>query len=227
MIPTLLITFREVIEAALIVATILGMLVKLNLQQKIKTVWAASVSALAASFLIVYVASIAGTSIQKIYSSTTEGILYIISALFVTWAVFFLHTRFGRKKMHQLETLKHDIVGPGLFLLTFTAVMREGMEIALFLSTIYLTSSPAAIVLGFTGGILFGVAVSILFFHASIRIPVYWAFRVASYLLILTAGNLLAQGVSDFPVRNVTTIPTIAALTYIFLMHRWVFVRSR
>lgn len=227
MIPTLLITLREVIEASLIVATILGMLTKAKLKNHIKTVWVATSAALAISFFLVFGGSMIGVNIQQIYTATTEGILYIVSAFFITWAVFFLHNQFGRKKMHLLQTMKETIARRGIFMLTFTAVLREGIEIALFLSTVYLTSRPVAIITGFAGGIVLGILISALFFSATVRMPVYWAFRATSFLLIIFAGQLLAKGVGEFRFNTIQTLPALAGLTYIFLMHRWVFVRSR
>jgi high-affinity iron transporter len=227
MLPTFLITLREVIEASLIVATILGMLVKLKQYESLKTVWVAAASALLTSFALVFGGSLYGVRIQKLYTTNIEGLLFILSACFITWAVFFLHTHFGKKKMHFLETLKDSVTGRGLFMLTFTAVLREGIEIALFLSTIYLTNTPLAVVTGFAGGVAAGILISFAFFTASIRLPVFWAFRGTSILLILLAGRLLAQGVGEFRVNTIQTLPALTALTYIFVMHRWVFVRSR
>lgn len=227
MIPTLLITLREVVEASLIVATILGMLVKLNQRERMKTVWVAAISALFISFLLVFGGSLVGLNIQKLYTGNVEGVLFILSACFITWAVFFLHNQFGHKKVHFLQTMKDSLERRGLFILTFTAVLREGIEVALFLSTIYLTSTPAAIVTGFAGGAAIGIIISFAFFTASIRMPVFWAFRGTSLLLIIFAGGLLAQGIGEFRLNTVQTLPTIVGLTYIFLMHRWVFVHSR
>jgi len=207
MIPTLLITLREVIEAALIVATIIGMLTKLNQTNQIKTVWTATTCALALSFLFVFGGSILGMNMQKIYTPAAEKILYILSAVFITWTVFFLHNQIGLKKLHLSQ---------GVFLLTLTAVLREGIEIALFLSTVYLTNTPFAILTGFVSGIILGIGISVLFFSATIHMSMHVAFRVISFLLILVAGNLLTHA-----------LPLYVGLTYIFLMHRWVFVRSR
>lgn len=227
MIPAFLITLREVIEASLIVATILGVLTNLHQDKKIKTVWSATACALAASFLLVFFGSTLGVNIQKIYTPATEGFLSILSAFFITWAVFTLHNRFARKKMHLLSRMKETIKQDGIFLFTFTSVFREGIEIALFLSTQYVTNVPLAVITGFAGGIAAGIFISLLFFYGTIHMPVFWAFRATSYLLILVAGISLARGLSEFHVQTITTIPAIAGLTYIFLMHRWVFVRSR
>lgn len=238
MIPTLLITLREVIEASLIVATILGILVKLNEREQIKIVWSATLSALLASFLLVAGGSLVGMRIQRIMDSPiTEGISLAVSAFFVTWAVFTLHKRFAREKMHMLSRLNQTIETNGLFLFTFAAVFREGIEIFLFLSTLYLTNTPIAIMGGFSAGVLLGLFVSILFFSATIRLPVYWAFRITSYLLIVFAAGLLAQGVSAFagagilphigPITfHMDLLQLSVYLTYIYFMHRRVFVRS-
>ena len=66
MLPSFLITFREVIEATLIVATILGILVKLNQHKNIKTVWMATFSAGIVSMGLLLAGSIAGLKIQEL-----------------------------------------------------------------------------------------------------------------------------------------------------------------
>lgn len=236
MFPTLLITLREVIEATLIVATILGILVREHRENDCKTVWTATIAALILSFFLVLGGSLVGVNVSRVFGGPLfEGGVYVVSAFFVTWAVFFLHSRFAQKKMLLLSRMRETLARDGIFALTFIAVLREGIEITLFLTTIYLTSTPVAIVSGFFGGIALGLSISFLFFRAIVRVPVYWAFRATGFLLIFSAGGLLAQGVGDLletgPFPNLTgsihTLPLIAATTYIYLMHRRVFVRSR
>ncbi|QQR64201.1 FTR1 family protein [Candidatus Roizmanbacteria bacterium] len=107
MLPAFLITFREVIEASLIVATILGILSKLNQGKSIKTVWTATALAGFLSVILIGVGSLGGLQFQKLYSGkieqTTEGVLMITSAIFITWAVFFLHKHFSRYKVELLK----------------------------------------------------------------------------------------------------------------------------
>ena len=205
MLPSFLITFREVIEAALIVATILGILTKLGRKKEIKTVWLATAAAAAVSVLLLLAGSIAGIKIQEIYSGPTEefieGILMLVSAVFITWAVFFLHNYFGRYKTRLLAKLKKTVElqeQRGLFVLAFTAVFREGFEIVLFLSTIYFSSNPAAILGGFAMGATLALFVCFGLFAATLRMPVFYAFRVTSALLILFAAGLLAHGAHEF-----------------------------
>jgi len=204
MMPSFLITFREVIEAALIVATILGILTRLGQKKETKTVWLATAAAAATSVLLLLVGSLLGLKVQELYSGKieefVEGILMIISAAFITWAVFFLHTYFGRYKTHLLASLKKTVEQNeqrGLFILAFTAVIREGFEIVLFLSTAYFSSDPISILTGFGFGVIAALAVCFGLFAATLRIPVYWAFKITSALLILFAAGLLAHGTHE------------------------------
>ena len=205
-IPSLLVTFREVIEASLIVATILGILVKLNRTKEIKTVWIATMAATLASIALLGLGSLFGIKVQEVYSGRTEelieGILMITSAFFITWAVFFLHKYFAHYKVALLQKVKSVVEKNGkqrgLFGLVFTAVFREGFEIVLFLTTIYFSSQPGPILGGFGLGLIAGLLVSFVFFSATLKLPVYWAFRVSSVLLILFASNLLWRGSHEF-----------------------------
>lgn len=205
MLPSFLITFREVIEASLIVATVLGILIKLGQTRAVKTVWFATAAATTLSFLLLGIGSVLGLKVQEFYTGKTEeiigGSLMILSAIFITWAVFFLHKYFSKYKVILLTKIKNKVENQeqrGLFLLVFTAVFREGFEIVLFLTTIYLSSNPNDIFAGFAGGMIGGLLVSIALFTATLRLPVFLAFRATSVLLILFAAGLLSRGIGEF-----------------------------
>lgn len=222
MLPAFLITVREVIEASLIVATILGILVRLKQAKSVKTVWLATAAAAGVSVALIGVGSLLGIKVQEVYAGKTEefieGILMVVSAVFITWAVFFLHKYFASYKTRLLVKIKETVEKEeqkGLFILVFTAVFREGFEIALFLSTIYFSSNPGQIFSGFVGGAAAGLLISFGLFAATIRLPVFYAFRITSVLLILFAGGLLARGAHEFVEAGV--IPELAKMTFVFL----------
>lgn len=229
MLPAFLITFREVIEASLIVATILGILVKLGQKKLIKTVWLATAAATIVSFVLLGLGSLLGVSVREIYTGKAEelmeGIFMITSALFITWAVFFLHKYFSRYKVQLLTKIKETVKAQqhrGLFLLVFTAVFREGFEIVLFLTTIYFSSNPQQIFTGFAGGMIGGLLVSTALFTATLRLPVYHAFRVSSALLIMFAAGLLSRGVHEFAEAGV--IPELTKISLPLLPQKGTFV---
>lgn len=221
MLPTFLITFREVIEASLIVATILGILLKLKQQKSVKTVWLATAAASSLSFVLLGIGSLLGFKVQELYYSKEafiEGCLMIISSIFITWAVFFLHKYFAVKKTRLLQKIKATVEKEeqnGLFILVFTAVLREGFEIVLFLSTIYFSSNPTSIFSGFVIGIFTALLVSFGLFTATLRLPVFWTFRLTSILLILFAGGLLVRGIHEF--AEIGLLPQIREVTLAFI----------
>lgn len=229
MLPTFLITFREVIEAALIVATILGILVKLGHRKSIKTVWIATGAAAILSIFLLGIGSLLGFRVQELYSGTVEkfveGVLMMVSAIFITWAVFFLHKYFAQYKAHLIAKIKSIVdkeEQKGLFVLVFTAVFREGFEIVLFLSSIYFSSNPQNIFTGFIGGVLAALLISFGLFTATIRLPVFYAFRITSILLILFAAGLLARGVHEF--AEVGLLPEIGKMTFAFIPPKTTFM---
>lgn len=228
MLPSFLISLREVIEASLIIATILGILVKLNQQQAIKTVWLATGAAALLSIFLLGTGSLIGLRVNELfegYEPYIEGSLMVISAIFITWAVFFLHNYFSRNKTRLLQKIKKKIEQEeqrGLFALVFIAVFREGFEIVLFLSTVYFSSDPLSIFTGFIGGTVVALMIAFGLFTATFRLPVFYAFRTTSILLILFAAGLLARGVHEF--AEVGMLPEIGKMTFAFIPPKTTFI---
>lgn len=142
----------------------------------------------------------------------------IVSAVFITWAVFFLHTFFSQHKGQLMQKVKKTVETremKGLWILVFTAVFREGFEIALFLSSIYLSSRPTDVFFGFLGGVALGLSVSFFFFRTTERLPIQYAFRISGILLILFAGGLIARGIHEFAEAHI--IPEFFLMTFAFI----------
>lgn len=219
MLPAFLITFREVLEASLIVATILGILAKLGHTKSIKTVWLATGAAALLSMLLLGIGSLFGLKVQEVYTGRIEefieGALMMLSALFITWAVFFLHRYFSHYKVRLLQKVRQTMEleeQRGIFLLAFTAVLREGFEIVMFLTTIYFSSNPQQIFTGFASGLVGGLLISLALFTATLRMPVYYAFRASSVLLILFAAGLLSRGMHEFTEAGM--LPELTRITF-------------
>lgn len=215
MIPAYLITLREAIEASLIVATFAGILTKLGKKNGLNALFGGALLATFVSVIVVITASIIGIQIQRVYSGSieavTEGVLYIFSAIFVTYAVFFLHKHFAGNRVRLIRQMQEALSVDerrGLFLLAFSLVLREGIEIALFLSTTFLSDSPVAIITGCMFGLATGIVLSMLMIVATIRIPVYTALRTTTFLIILFAAGLLSQGIHELTEAGVIPATT-------------------
>ena len=222
MLAALLISVREIIEATLIVATVVGILTKLKQTQLIKTVFAATFSAVVVSIGFLALGSFLGLQVQELYTgeieAVIEGSLMLLSAAFVTWAVFFLHNTFGHNKLELLKkinTTVHAGEKNAIFTLVFSSVLREGFEIVLFLSTLYLSTSPQEIFTGFFLGLVIGLLFCYVVFKTTIKLPIYYAFSVTSVLLVTFAAGLFSRGIYKFIELGV--IPELSNVTLKFL----------
>lgn len=205
MLPALLITFREVVEAVLVVATIAGLVIRMGDKSRIPTIAAAAGAAVLASALVIVGSSLLGLQFHNLYVGPTEtlieGVLMITSAVFMVWAVLSLHNHFAHHKVHLLHKIRGSVeAGENrvLAVLVFTAVFREGIEIALFLSTTFLQENPQQVLIGLMIGALFGLFVAALLMTFTIKLPVYWAFRASTVLLILFSAGLFVRGLGEF-----------------------------
>lgn len=202
---------------------------KLDKKKSVRTVWMAVALAGIASVLLLFLASILGLEISEIYEGRVEeiveGSFMVLSAFFVSWAVFFLHRYFAKQREKILQKVKKSIEKEeqrGLFLLTFFAVFREGFEIVLFLSTVYLSTSPRDVLFGFLIGLGLASLVSVGIFTLTSKTSFSFAFKIANILLILFAAGLLIRGVSEF--TEAGFLPETFEMTLAFVPPKTTFI---
>ena len=204
MLPTFLITLREVIEAALIVSIFVALLVKFDQRENLRIVLLAVSVAIIASLALVFAGSIIGLQVQEIYEeyeAIFEGILMIISVIFITWIIFYLHSFFSKNQKKLTEKASSEIQKKekgGIFIMIFTIVFREGVEIALFLATFYFYTKPQDVLVGFIYGLITGTLIAFIFYKTTKRLPADKILNVTNILLILFAAGLLIRAIHEF-----------------------------
>ncbi|NIO71577.1 MAG: hypothetical protein GTN71_21740, partial [Anaerolineae bacterium] len=140
-----LITFREGLEAALIVGIVLGYLKKTGHMDRQRSVWWGVVAAIAASLAAALGLQAVGARFEGRAEEIFEGVTMLLAAGVLTWMVFWMQAQ-GRRIKGQLEEEVRQAVATerswALFSLAFLAVVREGIETVLFLSAAVFASSP-------------------------------------------------------------------------------------
>ena len=222
MFPSSLITFREVTEAALIVATITGILRRLGVKDRLKIVLTATLAAIGASIALVFGFELLGMRFQSWYAGSNqqllEGSLMLVAAICISWSVFMINRNFGeyKSKLHEALNIHVNRADTwGLFILIFTSVFREGFEIVLFLTTLSLTTNHSPLLVGFLFGSVVGLLFAVGIFATTIKLHIRLVFRVTSALLILFAAGLLARGIHEFTEAGV--LPEMSAFALNFL----------
>jgi high-affinity iron transporter len=201
MLSSSLITLREGLEAALIVGIVLGYLRKTGNLGRQGSVWAGVASALLVSLAAALGLSAIGAEFSGRGEQVFEGVAMALAAVILTWMIFWMH-RQSRQIRGDLEDGVRRAVDAGangaLFWLAFIAVVREGLETALFLTAAVFTATATDTVIGGLIGLLLAVAIGWLLYLGTARLPVAAFFRVTGALLVVFAAGLVANSVGEF-----------------------------
>jgi high-affinity iron transporter len=113
----------------------------------------------------------------------------------VTYMIVWMQ-KHGRALKGQLEGAAAEALAQGsawaLVGMAFLAVLREGMETAVFLlATFQASEDPALASGGAVAGVLVAVAIGFALFRGAIRIDLGRFFRATSFVLVLVAAGLV------------------------------------
>jgi len=209
MLPSFLLALREGLEAALIVGIVLGALRQMRRTELSPAVWQGVVAAALVSVVVGAILTALGLGLEEPYEQIFEGLTMFLAAGILTWMIFWMN-RQSRHLKNELEAGVRQAVSQSsraLFALAFLAVVREGIELALFLTASTFASDAAQTI---TGAIL-GLAVSAFLgwslFASTLKLDLRRFFQVTGFLLILFAAGLVAHGVHEF--NEVGWIPAV------------------
>lgn len=208
MIESFIITFRETLEAALIIGIVLSYLVKTKQIKYNNIVYLAVVSGIVASIIGAWLfTSLAGGFTGRA-EEIFEGITMLIGAALLTTMILWM-----MKQKHIAQELEHRVAAElnqahkfGLFLLVFIAVLREGIETVIFLGAASFVSTGNSLI-GALAGITVAIFLGYAIFVGSMKINLKKFFNITSILLILFAAGLVAHGIHEF--HEAKVIPTV------------------
>jgi high-affinity iron transporter len=171
----LLTGLREGVEAALIVAIVLAYLVRTGNGAQAGKVWVGAIVAVLLSAVLGFAIYASVGSFEEPYEQIFEGTTMLLAAAVVTWMLFWMRRAAGGIKGELQSGVDKALVTGGawgLAILAFTAVIREGVETALFLAG-HATSAESgalAILLGAIAGLAIAVAIGYGFYRGSRRV---------------------------------------------------------
>jgi high-affinity iron transporter len=193
-----LISLREGVEASLVVGIILVYLSRTGRQNLAKFVWY-GVAAAAALSLAVAVA----LERWQVSQDGFEGLLLLVAAFFVVTMIIWMN-RVARhlkkdieQKVEAYAARAGKAAGWGIFLFVFLMVVREGVELAVILRAVELSSAGLQTWIGTIAGIGASVAVGLFFFKGTLRVPLHRFFAVTSVILMLVAFQLALTGLHE------------------------------
>lgn len=210
MIPGFMIGLREGLEAALIVGLTLSVLMKMKRNELRVVVWYGVGAAGLVSVLAALILQFIGADLEGRTEELFEGFMMLLAAGVLTWMIFWMQ-RLSRQIQTDLENEVRMAASQGyrwgLFGIAFFAVLREGIESALFLTAAAMTASSRQTFIGGIAGILVAIALGWALFASAVRLNLRRFFQITSTLLILFAAGLFAHGIHEF--NEAGLIPSI------------------
>jgi len=202
MLETLLIMWRETLEAALIVGILLTYLARSGQRAGMRYVWAGGGAAVLAALLTAAASKGAAASVGPDAQEILQVAVLFLAVGVLTWMVLWVH-RNARAMGGDLRRKADQALATGrlvgLAAIAFAAVFREGVETVLFLWGVVVQRADLAalpLVAAAVAGAGLAVATAWLFFRGFVFLSLQTFFRVTGILLLLVAAGLLTAGVN-------------------------------
>lgn len=195
MLATAIIVFREIIEAALIVAIVMG--ASRGIAGRGRWVGAGiGLGLLGAAVVAAFADVITGAFEGNGQAYLDAGVLLAAVGM-LAWHNIWMSSH-GRQLAAEVHAVGHDVQSgskplTALMVITFVAVMREGSEVVLFLWALGTSGSGGSMVLGGLIGAAAGVGVGTLMYRGLLKIPLRHFFTITGWLVLLIAAGLAAQ----------------------------------
>jgi len=212
----LLTGLREGVEAALIVSIILAYLAKTGNRRYFGMIWVGAGAAIVLSVVIGLVLFNTVGGFEEPAEQIFEGFLMIIAAAVVTWMLFWMRRTAANIKGELHAGVDRALANGGIFglaALAFTAVIREGIETALFLMGQATAAGTEAMstLIGALVGLVIAVGIGYGLYRGARVINLRTFFQWTGIALIFIAAGLLSHGIHEFIEAGWITIGTSTA----------------
>lgn len=199
MLATLVIVFREVIEAGLIVGIVLAATQGVP-RRSLWVSYGVGGGVLGACLVAAFAGELASMfegSGQEIFNAT----ILLLAVCMLTWHNVWMAGH-GREMAREMKAVGAEVSAgqkslAALAIVVGVAVLREGSEVVLFLYGIASQggTSQSAMLIGGALGLIAGAGVSALMFLGLLQIPAGKLFSVTAWLITLLAAGMAAQAV--------------------------------
>ncbi|MCB9458520.1 MAG: FTR1 family protein [Anaerolineaceae bacterium] len=209
MLAALVIAFREGLEASLIVGIVMGYLKKTDQTHKMKFAWLGVLAAVIVSVVLALILQAIGAELEGAAEQIFEGVTMFAAVAVLTWMIFWMRSQARTMKSEieaELEAVTKNGQERGLFGVTFFAVVREGLETALFLSAAAFATNSSETLIGALIGLAIAAVVGYVIYASTMRLNLRMFFNVTSLLLLFFAAGLFAHGVHEFQEASVLPI---------------------
>lgn len=210
MLNTFIITLREGVEIAVVLAIILAYLRQLGAARSANKVWlgtaAAALMSVAAAVGIFAV--LHTTSVER-FQAPLEGSLKILAVIILTWMTLWMKREAGTIGSSLRQRVLHAVSDGSVWTLAslaFISVIRESIETVLFIVGSVQQASSFATIIGALLGFVVAAVLGTMVYSGSRHLALKPFFTIMSILLVVMAAGLLVGGIGEF--QGLGLLPT-------------------
>jgi high-affinity iron transporter len=197
---SLLVSLREGVEIALVIAIVLGYLQRTGRGDHARQVWAGVGIAAGLCLILGAVLEFTAASLSGQVLEAFEGFTMLFAVAVLTWMIFWMKRQaagIGRHLRAQVDAAVRVGSPSALVLLAFSAVAREGLETVLFLFAGARNASAVEYLLGGVLGFSIAAAIGYGVYRGSSRLPLRQFFLVSGVALIVLAAGLISNALAE------------------------------
>ncbi|HEX5147317.1 MAG TPA: iron uptake transporter permease EfeU [Conexibacter sp.] len=191
---------REGVEAALIVGIIGSFLAQQGRRDALRWMWAGVALAVALCVGVAAILTAIDESLPQRQQEGFEAIVGLVAVTMVTFMIVYMR-RNARKLSSELRDNAAAALAAGsavgLVAMAFLAVMREGLETAMFLLATFESSAGVVnpVAAGFAAflGLLCAAVIGLLIYRGGMKLNLARFFRITAVLLVLIAAGLVSS----------------------------------
>lgn len=201
LLPSFLLALREGVEVTLLLGIVFAGLRRLRRSDCANAVWMGVGTAAIVSAVFALLLRLLKWDLHGAAEAIFEGFMLVSAAGLLTWMIHWMRRR-TRTLRTGLMAEVCDAIGSrgrrGIFILTFVAVLREGIELALFLTAIDTGTSALAVAFGAALGLGIAALLGGSLFATTLKLETRHVFTATSLALALVAAGMIAKGIHEF-----------------------------
>lgn len=196
MIATAIILFREVLEASLIIAIVMG--ATRGVAQRGRWMLGGIALGVFGASIVALLASEIAMQFEGRGSAILNATILLCAVAMLAWHNIWMKSH-SRKLAQDVSIMGNDVQSgkqplTALLLLSFIAVMREGSEAVLFIWAIASSDTQSfSMVLGGLSGVTAGILVGTLLYRGLLSIPLRHFFTFTNWIILFLGAGLSAQ----------------------------------
>lgn len=201
-----LVTLRDGVEAALVVAIVMAYLRNLGRSDKSGWVLGGALAGAAVAVAVGAAVYVAVGELEGRAEQLLEGVTSLAAVGVLTWMIFWMRNQartIGGALRGRVDQALAGGAMLGLASITFIGVLREGIEMSLFLLVVVFDAGKTATAIGGFSGLAAATVAGYAVYRGGQWINIRQFFQVTGGLIILFAAGLLGKGIFQLQVLGV------------------------